>query len=255
MMRGSRIISESFRGCQINLKLADGVNQSDYYSDFLLEKIWARIKRLVSKREIHLLEIGTGRGYLSIILAKTFSRIVHIVATDIERQAIRLARQNVKLNGLAKRIEILKGNLFEPVGDKKFDVILSVPPQIPISIDAIRKLIPSVPAYHATTSVGGDDGREILNPLIKQAANHLNPGGFIAFVHADFASPRKTLKLMRSNNLIPQILGKRRKLLEKTTLTRLSKDIIERTGYRFRKDKNGKNMFDILVFSGTYGPY
>jgi release factor glutamine methyltransferase len=245
-------MSESSHGCQIQLKLTDGINKSDYYSDFLLEKVWVRIKKLGSKRKIHLLEIGTGRGYLSIILAKAFSRIVHIVATDIEWQAIRLARQNVELNGLAKRIEIRKGNLFEPVGDEKFDVILSVPPQIPISIDAVRKLIPSVPAYHMTTSVGGDDGREILDPLIQQAASHLNPGGFISFVHADFASPRKTLQQIENNNLTSRILGKRMKLLEETTLTRLSKDIIERTGYRFRKDENGKDMFDILVFSGTY---
>lgn len=251
-MNGSRIISESFRGCRIQLKLADGVNESDYYSDFLLEKLWAQIKKLGDRRQIRLLEIGTGRGYLSIILARAFDNINYVVATDIERQAIRLARQNVKLNRLAKRIEIREGNLFEPVGDEKFDVILSVPPQIPISADGVKKLIPSVSAYHLTTSAGGNDGREILNPLIQQAVCHLNPGGFITFVHADFTSPRKTLKMMENNNLIPRILGKRRKLLEETTLTCLSKDIIEQTGYRFRKDKNGKDIFDILVFLGTH---
>lgn len=249
---GSRIISESFGGFRIQLKLAGGVNQSDYYSDFLLEKVWAQIKRLGNISQIRLLEIGTGRGYLSIILAKAFDSIIHVIATDIERQAIRLARRNVKLNGLTKRIEIREGNLFEPVEDEKFDVILSVPPQIPISADGVKKLIPSVSAYHLTTSAGGNDGREILNPLIQQAARHLNPGGFIAFVHADFTSPTKTVQLMAKNNLTPRILGKRRKPLEETTLTRLSKDIIEQTGYRFRKDKNGKDIFDILVFLGTH---
>lgn len=249
---GSRIISESFRGFRIQLKLADGVNESDYYSDFLLEKVWAQIKKLDNREQIRLLEIGAGRGYLSIILARAFDNIIYVVATDIERRAIRLARQNVKLNGLAKRVKIRKGNLFKPVGDEKFDVILSVPPQIPISADGVKKLIPSVSAYHLTTSAGGNDGREILNPLIRQAARHLNPGGFIAFVHADFTSPSKTVQLMAKNNLTPRILGKRRKPLEETTLTRLSKDIIEQTGYRFRKDKNGKDIFDILVFLGTY---
>jgi methylase of polypeptide subunit release factors len=43
-------------------------------------------------------------------------------------EAVRCARANVLLNGLDERIEIRQGDLFAPVADQRFDLILFNPP-------------------------------------------------------------------------------------------------------------------------------
>src|SRR3989338_2764068 len=68
------------------------VNKSDYYSDFLMDVL---MRLFDKKKPISILEIGTGRGYLSIILTKTFSNIIKAVAVDRNAHAIQLAQMNV----------------------------------------------------------------------------------------------------------------------------------------------------------------
>ncbi len=53
-----------------------------------------------------------------------------VTATDINYDAIELAEQNFKANNI-ENIELLFGNLFEPVKDRKFDVILFNTPYLP----------------------------------------------------------------------------------------------------------------------------
>ncbi|MCL4382355.1 MAG: methyltransferase [Patescibacteria group bacterium] len=81
--------------------VTEGVNKTDYYSDTLLEYLTVFLGKTP---KIHsLLEIGTGRGYLSIILAKIYRRINKIIATDIDDKAVNLARKNIAINNLQKK--------------------------------------------------------------------------------------------------------------------------------------------------------
>ena len=80
---------------------------------------WARI------RAASVLDLGTGSGICAIVAAK---RARSVVATDINPAAARCARINALINGVENRIEIRTGDLFEPVSDSSFDLILFNPP-------------------------------------------------------------------------------------------------------------------------------
>lgn len=68
------------------------------------------------------LDIGTGSGVQALFAA---DHAAHIVATDIGAKAVAAARDNIVRHGLAKKVEVRKGDLFGPIDeDERFDVIL-----------------------------------------------------------------------------------------------------------------------------------
>ncbi len=78
---------------------------------------------LVSKNS-SILDIGCGIGVLGIIAAKLGA---NVVMSDINKRAVILAKKNIKLNNV--KAEIYQGDLYEPIKNHDFDVILSNPPQ------------------------------------------------------------------------------------------------------------------------------
>lgn len=235
----------------IQLDFSKGVNKSDYYTDFLVDKLILFLKKR-GKDSRTVLELGTGRGYVSIVLAKTFSSIRHIIATDIDPTAVTLAKRNVSLNDLDSRISVIQGDLFAPVEGKKFDLIVSVPPQLPLTKEQVNMFIPKVEPYHLTTSVGGKTGRATVDKIIHLAFQYLYPEGIVAFVHSDLIGFLETIDRLESAGFCAKLLGTRRKLLKETILTRLSRSAIESTGYRFHKDKMGRDFLQLGVFVGIY---
>jgi len=71
------------------------------------------------------LELGTGTGMIAIYCSK---RGAEVTATDINEEALRLARENAELNG--ERIEFIKSDLFEAVKGR-FDAAIFNPPYLP----------------------------------------------------------------------------------------------------------------------------
>ncbi len=73
-----------------------------------------------------LLELGTGNGIISLLLSiKPFK---HITAVEVQASLAELARRNVKLNHLEKRMSIVEQDLMQFWPEKKYDVIFSNPP-------------------------------------------------------------------------------------------------------------------------------
>lgn len=72
-----------------------------------------------------ILDMGTGSGVVAITAARRGYRAVGV---DINPQAVRCARANVALHGLDERIEIVQGDLFQPVAGRQFDLIAFNPP-------------------------------------------------------------------------------------------------------------------------------
>lgn len=107
------------------------------------------------------LDVGTGCGYQTLLAARHAKQVV---ATDILPRALALTTLNAQLNGLPN-VECREGNLFEPVADDKFDLIVCNPPFI-ISPDS---------QYVFRDS--GLPGDTVSRSVIQSAADHLNPGG------------------------------------------------------------------------------
>jgi release factor glutamine methyltransferase len=71
------------------------------------------------------LDMGTGSGVGALFAA---SRGFRVVAVDINQEAVRCARLNALLNGFEERVEVREGDLWHPVEDERFDLVLFNPP-------------------------------------------------------------------------------------------------------------------------------
>ncbi len=88
-------------------------------------------KFFIQHMQIHpfsrVLEIGTGTGAIAAAAAQAGG---HLTATDINPYAIQCARTTMRLNNLQNRVSVLSGDLFEPVKNQTFDVVLFNPPYL-----------------------------------------------------------------------------------------------------------------------------
>jgi release factor glutamine methyltransferase len=71
--------------------------------------------------------MGTGSGIGAIVASQWAARVV---AIDINPAAVRCAKINALLNQVEERVEVLQGDLFAPVRDVRFDVMLFNPPYL-----------------------------------------------------------------------------------------------------------------------------
>src|SRR5947208_6158199 len=75
------------------------------------------------------LDLCTGSGCLAILAARHFPNAV-IDAVDISRDALAVAARNVADHGLEERITLHRGDLFKPLGERRYDLIISNPPYV-----------------------------------------------------------------------------------------------------------------------------
>ncbi|OIH94266.1 SAM-dependent methyltransferase [Curtobacterium sp. MCBA15_003] len=111
------------------------------------------------------LDLGTGCG-IQAMHARRFAD--RVVATDISRRALDIARFNAQLNGI-DGIDFRYGSLFEPVAGERFDRIVSNPPFV------ITPRRPGVPSYEYRD--GGMVGDALVETVLRGLADHLEPGG------------------------------------------------------------------------------
>ncbi|MDR5710216.1 MAG: class I SAM-dependent methyltransferase [Armatimonadota bacterium] len=107
------------------------------------------LEALEVRPEDEILDVGCGYGVIGLVAAAQASR-GRAVLVDINERAVALARGNALRNGI-RNVEVLWGDLYEPVGDRAFDLIVTNPP--------IRA------------------GRAVVRALIEGARAHLRPGG------------------------------------------------------------------------------
>ena len=133
------------------------------------------------KRTPFVLEIGTGSGAIAMAIAKE-RKDAFLVATDLSRDALLLAKENARSAGVQHQIEFVNADLFEPIGVLKkkgpFDLILSNPPYI--HRNEIQTLVKEVKDYEPIMALdGGEDGLEFYRRIISQAPLYLRRGGWI----------------------------------------------------------------------------
>lgn len=71
------------------------------------------------------LDMGTGSGIGAVFAALRGFRVVGV---DVSRDAVRCARINALLNRVEDRVELRTGDLFAPVSEERFDLVLFNPP-------------------------------------------------------------------------------------------------------------------------------
>ncbi len=137
--------------------------------------IW---KDLLDESACSLADVGTGSGVLAVCCAKHMPTC-HVTALDISPAALEVAGQNAVAQAVHDRIEFLESDLLaELPAAKQFDMILSNPPYVATS--EMLGLPTEIRDYEPHLALdGGEQGVEVIQRLIPQAAARLRPGGWL----------------------------------------------------------------------------
>lgn len=120
------------------------------------------------------LDIGTGTGCIACSIAKSTGS--DVVSVDVSKPALEIAKTNVEKLGISN-VELIQSDLFANIKDKKFDLIISNPPYIPVGTE-LQKEVTFEPEL-ALFAEG--DGTEFYKTIIEQSKSYLNDGGYVVF--------------------------------------------------------------------------
>jgi release factor glutamine methyltransferase len=154
------------------------------------------------------LEIGTGSGIVAMYASKLTD---NITVTDINFDACELARENFEANNI-ENIEILFGNLFEPVENRKFDVILFNTPYLPTEEGEV---LDDTINYAFD---GGLNGRKVIDIFLNEVGNHLNDGGIVQMIQSSLSGNDETLDKFDELGFIAEIKASEHFFFEDITL-------------------------------------
>ena len=154
------------------------------------------------------LEIGTGSGIVAMYASKLTDKVT---ATDINFDAVTLAEENFKANGI-DNIELLFGNLFEPVKNRKFDVIVFNTPYLPTEEGDI------IEDNLNYAFDGGLNGRKVIDLFLNEVKNHLNDGGIVQLIQSSLSDNDETLNKLDELGFIAEIAKKEHYFFEDIVL-------------------------------------
>jgi release factor glutamine methyltransferase len=145
------------------------------------------------------LDVGTGSGALALEAARRGTRVT---AVDVSWRAVYAARWNARRAGLPVRV--LRGNLFEPVRGRTFDLVLANPPYVPAPHSG------RAPRGPARAWDAGGDGRLVLDRICREVPGLLRPGGVLLLVHSALSDPDRTVGQLRAADLKASVTRRRR---------------------------------------------
>lgn len=136
--------------------------------------------RLIKEEHLntpYVLDIGTGAGAIAVSLTK-YDPSCKIVASDISEDALKVALDNARFNGVDGRIKFVLADLFLGIGRREsFDLIISNPPYIP-SDDYDN--LPFEVKYEPKVALdGGRKGLDFYKKMIPESAKRLKSKGFL----------------------------------------------------------------------------
>ena len=120
------------------------------------------------------LDLCTGSGCLAVLAAMTFEDAT-IDAVDLSKDALAVAKVNVKDHDLVDRISLYRGDLFAPLKDRRYDLIITNPPYVAAA--EVEAFPPEYQAEPQMAHLGGEDGLDLVRRILREAGAHLNPDG------------------------------------------------------------------------------
>ncbi len=140
------------------------------------------LELLESKKNMRILDLGTGCGAIALSVASERPDTV-VIATDASVEALKIAKLNAKHNYIAN-VEFALGDWFDALVNEvnpTFDIILSNPPYIanfdPHLSSGDLRFEPNM------ALVSGTEGMDALNIIISRATKYLVRDGFLVVEH------------------------------------------------------------------------
>jgi len=120
------------------------------------------------------LDLCTGSGCLAIIAAMCFPE-AEVDAVDLSHAALEVAALNVADHDVGDRVRLLQGDLFAPLGRRRYDLIITNPPYV--AAGEVEAFLPEYASEPQMAHLGGDDGLDLVRIILAKAGKHLAPGG------------------------------------------------------------------------------
>jgi release factor glutamine methyltransferase len=150
------------------------------------------------------LDMGTGSGVCALVAARFVRRVL---AVDINAAAVRCTQINALLNRVEHRVEVRHGDLYTPVAQERFDLILFNPPFL--------RGVPRDDRDRAWRS------RDVVERFAAGLSAHLNPAGYALVVLSSFGDAEAFLEQFASSGLAVSIAAERRFINERLAIFRL----------------------------------
>ena len=142
-------------------------------TEVLVEEVMKIAKKMGAKK---ILDLCTGSGAIAVSLAKYLEN-VQLTALDISGKALDIAIANAKNNHVQNKITFVESNLFQNLGQEKYDIIVSNPPYIRRKeIESLDREVKKEPRLALD---GGEDGLDFYREIIDRGYEYLKYGGYI----------------------------------------------------------------------------
>lgn len=123
----------------------------------------------------HILDLCTGSGAIAVSVA--YYNDVSIVASDISKNALQVAKDNAKTNNVLNKIQFIESNMFDNIINKKFDIIISNPPYV---TEKEYKCLERELLFEPKNAfLAGEDGLKFYRIIAENSARYLNPKGVL----------------------------------------------------------------------------
>ena len=144
-----------------------------FETELLVDKAIKRIKKMFRDKLVDIIDLGTGSGCIAITLKKELTCSVD--ALDISREALEIANENAKMNGV--KINFINADMTE-FRDKKYDIIIANPPYIAEDeevVDLVKDNEPEMALY------ANDNGLYYYKHIIKNIPKITNDKYLVCF--------------------------------------------------------------------------
>ena len=169
-------------------------------TELLIEKIIENYK----KKDIYILDIGTGSGCIILTLLNEMKKSKGI-GIDISKKALDVAKMNARILKINKRLKFYKRS-FNQIFGHKFDLIVSNPPYI-CTYD-IKNLSKDIKNYEPRIALnGGNDGLDVIKKIIYKSTNILKRKGILA-LEIGYGQYRKISQILKLHGFKDKFLVK-----------------------------------------------
>lgn len=142
-------------------------------TEFIVEEALTLIEKASSPL---IVDVGTGSGCIAIALAREIPG-ARVIATDLSRHALDVARRNAERHGVSSQITFVETSFLDGI-EAGADLVVSNPPYVPSVSE--QGLTPEVRDYEPAVALfGGEDGLDGLRSVLQGAAATLSPGGWL----------------------------------------------------------------------------
>ena len=121
------------------------------------------------------LDLCTGSGAIAISVA--YYNDISVIASDISKKALQVAKDNAVTNNVSKKIEFIESNMFDNIIDKKFDIIISNPPYV--TEKEYKDLEKELFFEPKNAFLAGNDGLYFYKIIANKVSQYLNPKGIL----------------------------------------------------------------------------